>query len=124
MKKTFSLVVLLLCMTLGVTAQSSGTCGANLNWSFEGNTLTITGSGAMTNYESYNSSPWYSIRESIVQVSLPEELTTIGKNAFNSCTKLRLVTIPANVTTIANNAFDNCQALSRVTSRKDLRSRR
>jgi uncharacterized protein (TIGR02145 family) len=48
-------------------------------------------------------------------VSLPLTATSIGRNAFNSCTGLTTVNIPASVTTIIDGAFWGCTALSSIT---------
>lgn len=56
MKKFLSLVALFLCLSLGLRAES-GTCGANLNWEYANGTLTITGSGPMTNFNAAGSQP-------------------------------------------------------------------
>ena len=95
----------------------SGVCGENLTWSFDPNTrtLTIEGSGAMTDY-SYNGAPWYrSFRESIQTVLLPDGVTNIGNYAFSSCTGLTSVTLPDSVTSIGKSAFSSCTGLTSVT---------
>lgn len=114
MKKFLSLMALICCMSVGLRAES-GTCGANLSWEYANGTLTITGSGPMTNFNGAGSQPWVSIRASIVQLVLPEDLTVIGDYAFANCSKLRMVTIPSQVTRIGSEAFRECPALSRVT---------
>lgn len=45
----------------------SGSCGTNLTWSIENSTLTISGTGRMTNYSDINSkhSPWYDSRRRV-----------------------------------------------------------
>lgn len=91
-----------------------GNCGAsgdNLTWelSCEG-VLTITGSGAMADYADEASVPWYARRETIVTVSLPDGITTIGAYAFCG-TNIREVTLPEGVTTLGANAFMQCQSL-------------
>ena len=48
-------------------------------------------------------------------VILPETLTTIGDDAFYSCTRLAAVTIPASVTLIGDSAFKDCTALVNLT---------
>ena len=82
---------------------ASGTCGENLTWSLDESTgkLTITGSGAM----SYESNPWYDLRDQITSIVLPNGLTSIGDGAFSDCTGLTSVTIPASVEWIGEGAF-------------------
>lgn len=89
-------------------AAESGTCGADLSWSFEEGTLTITGSGDMTDFPESTMSPWYHLREEILKVSLPEGLTSVGSLAFYDCAKLTTVVIPNSVTRIGNYAFAGC----------------
>lgn len=41
------------------------------------------------------------------EITIPENITTIGTNAFVGCAKLKEITIPATVTTIETGAFDS-----------------
>ncbi len=52
--------------------------------------------------------------ELVKDLVLPEDLKSIGRNAFAGCTSLESVTIPASVTTIAPSAFIYCNGVSRV----------
>ena len=52
--------------------------------------------------------------KSIVSIILPEGITEIGANAFNSCTSLTKIEFPKTLTTISNRAFYNCQSLDDV----------
>ena len=100
------------------SAQTSGTCGPNLNWSFAGNTLTITGTGAMDDYYSSVSSsdqPWYTHRNSIRTLSLPAGLTHIGNYAFYNIDYVTSVVIPSSVTSIGSYAFHGINDLTSVT---------
>ena len=94
----------------------NGTCGDNLTWEYNPTThvLTITGTGTMNNYYGVNV-PWVDFRENITSVVLPEGMTTIGKNAFFSCSNLTSITIPASVTGIGQSAFYDCTSLASVT---------
>lgn len=47
-------------------------------------------------------------------VSLPGTVTSIGRNAFNSCTGLTSINIPASVTTMSDGAFWGCTALNSI----------
>lgn len=93
---------------------ASGSCGSNATWKLEDGTLTISGTGKMTNFNS-GQSPWYSKRSSIVCVELENGITSIGNNAFDSCSNLTSVTIPDSVTSIGEYAFNSCTALTSVT---------
>lgn len=51
----------------------------------------------------------------VTKVSIPEGVTKIGQNAFNSYTKLTSITIPATVTEIDWAAFSWCTNLTAIT---------
>ena len=115
----------------------SGECGSNLTWELLSNgTLTISGTGTMTNYDYSWNTPWYNrtVRNVVISsgvttigssafsncsslstVTLPETLRTIGGSAFSSCNKLKSITIPDSVKAIGNSAFFNCANLSDIT---------
>lgn len=116
----------------------SGKCGDNLTWKLNGNgKLVIQGTGAMYNYDTSSSrAPWYGY-DSITSVevsdgvtgigdfaffgvdartfTLPDTLTSIGNNAFNSCRNLTDICIPANVVNLGKSAFYSCEKLKTVT---------
>ncbi|MCD8353641.1 MAG: leucine-rich repeat domain-containing protein, partial [Clostridiales bacterium] len=76
-------------------AASSGTCGANLTWTYSSGTLTISGTGDMTDWSSSSNVPWYSsYHTSITQVVIKSGVTSIGDYAFRNCSSLTSVTIP------------------------------
>ncbi len=96
-------------------AATSGTCGANLTWTLNSGILTIFGTGAMTNYASVTSVPWYSSRASIKTVIIENGVTSIGSVAFNGLRSLKTVTIGNSVTRIGGSAFLYCTSLTSVT---------
>ena len=53
--------------------------------------------------------------QEITELTIPDDVTTIGNNAFCSCTNLISLTIPDNVTAIGNAAFYGCTGLTSVT---------
>ena len=50
----------------------------------------------------------------ITSVTIPSKVTSIGSNAFATCSALASVTIPTSVTTINSGAFGTCNALTSV----------
>lgn len=102
---------------------SNGKCGENLTWTLDDNgTLTISGTGAMTNYIASFYGPWYSSRNIIKEVRLGNNVTTIGNYAFYGCTSLVDITIPDSVTSIGEEAFNSCTSLTSVTIGKSVTS--
>ena len=121
MKKIFTLLCVVLCATSLFANVVTGTCGDNLNWSYDTEThaLTITGSGDMWDYSggwaSDATTPWTQVVSEITSVSLPDGLTRIGEGAFHSCSSLTSITIPYSVTTIGEYAFYYCSSLTDIT---------
>ena len=118
-KKILSLAVvmamLLSFMPVIAQAATSGTCGANLTWTLDDNgTLTISGTGNMTDWSSPSYVPWYSSRDSIKDVIIGNSVTSIGKYAFAYCSSLKSVTIGNSVTSIGYGAFAYCSSLKSV----------
>ena len=93
----------------------SGSCGENVTWTLTADgTLTISGTGAMTDYTYDSRSPWYSCRTYIKRVVIQQGVRAIGDHAFWDCSGLTSVTIPEGVTSIGGDAFSGCAALTSV----------
>ena len=116
-KKLLLLILICLLNTLYVVADESGSCGTGVTYSFttRSRTLTIRGSGEMSNYRVASDVPWYSYRGRFRTLIIEDGVTSIGSYAFYGCTGLTSVTIPNSVTNIGNNAFDGCSTLTSVT---------
>ena len=85
------------------TATQNGTTGA-CSWSLTNGILTISGSGAMANYSSYNvDRPW---GVQITKVIISSGVTNIGNYAFKGCSRLTEVQIANSVTRIGAGAFN------------------
>ena len=99
-------------------APTSGTCGDNVAWVLdETGTLTISGSGEMTDYLGHTT-PWWpdvnNLKTQIVNIVIEEGVTSIGSQAFWVCPNLTKVTIPNSVTSIGENTFRDCSSLTEI----------
>ena len=123
----------------------NGKCGyPELLWVLTGEspnyTLTICGSGEMTDYNDLPERPWEEYAEDIrtvvicsgvwsisnnafqgcsnlatVSFAPYSALNTIGDGAFQGCSNLTSITIPAGVWSIGDYAFQNCSNLTSIT---------
>lgn len=101
---------------------TSGPCGDNATWALtEDNngdyTLTISGTGAMTNYSkavAADAAPWSWAKHRIRAIAIGDEITAIGAYAFMGCDRFYAITIPASVTTICQGAFQSCTSLETI----------
>ena len=94
---------------------ASGTCGDNLTWTLDDSgKLTISGTGAMTDY-SWSNSPFSSQGYSIKTLEITSGVTSIGTYAFSYCSSLTSVMIPDSVTSIGSDAFYACSSLTGIT---------
>ena len=102
----------------GATVVASGECGAdggNVTWTLDSDgVLTISGTGEMKDYPTYDSVPWYSQRDNIKDVQILDGVTSIGEYSFYDCSSLTSVNIPDGVTHIGDWTFCNCSSLTSV----------
>ena len=57
----------------------------------------------------------FSSCSTLKEVVLPDTITSIGRDAFNGCVNLRSIVIPEGVTTIGRYAFYKCSNLEKIT---------
>ena len=110
-------IIALLCLTFtSARADDSGACGTSVTYSYveTTRTLTISGTGAMTDYEKASDRPWDGYRSSIKSIVIGNGVTSIGNNAFQGCYRLPSIAIPASVKSIGNNAFQGCSGLTSI----------
>ena len=109
------LVISLLVMLFSVTAvadgstsqgigPSNGTCGDNLTWTLSDGILTITGTGAMYDYDDGQKAPWESQTNGIQKVVVTPGITRIGDYAFVN-SSLKTIELSSGLETIGEKAF-------------------
>ncbi|MBR3135723.1 MAG: leucine-rich repeat protein [Clostridia bacterium] len=128
--KTKKWLLLALCLLLALafvpaTARAeeySGQCGDDLYWSYDesNGTLTITGSGAMWDYDSRP--PWHDHQYGITTVKISDGTTHIGKYAFDCCYYLTSVSFPSGMESIGDNAFRYCSSIKSLRFSKWIRN--
>ena len=103
--------------TLPDADSANGTIeGTSIIWSYDKDTktLSITGTGAIPNFENTEKVSWYSARHSIEKIKISEGITAIGDHAFYYTPKLADVEIPSTVISIGKLSFAFCSALKTV----------
>ena len=123
MKRKLLSILALLCLTVTsawADIVASGNCGTSgheteVTWTLTSDgVMTISGTGAMANYDSETKQPWASNRTSITSIVVETGVTSIGNIAFKMCTSLATVTIGSSVTSIVNHAFNACNSLTSI----------
>ena len=107
------IAMFILLLAVEVFAAKSGKCGDNITWEFSGNTLTLSGSGAMDDYES-NNIPWFDYRLDIKEIIIDDRIIAIGDYAFYHCSQFKDITFPSNLETVGRMAFFDCYALGNI----------
>mgnify|MGYP004631452255 FL=1 len=98
-----------------VAAAGDNTCGENATWTLADGTLTVSGTGRMTDYNSNSPAPWADQADEITAVVVEDGITTVGSSSFKGCTNLTTVTLGSTVEYIETAAFNGCTALSDIT---------
>lgn len=107
---------ILFCLFFLLSIGSTNVWGAveySITGSGTSKTLTITGTGAIPDYNTTtNTAPWNGEKSNIKYIVIGKNITTIGEYAFNGISGSNgEITIPTTVTTFKNHAFDNCTTL-------------
>ena len=100
-------VIIMVIMCAGAHADS-GVGGSVLTWTLQDGVLTISGEGAMDNYDSNNLPPWEGKKTKIQSLVINPGATRIGSYAFSGCTNLNTIDLPVGIETIGAYAFSNC----------------
>ena len=117
MKKIFFLILSLLPMA--ASADQSGKCGANVEYTYNSSvkSLTISGTGDMYDYDIYGTlselPPFPSLAETLI---IEPGVTSIGLFAFAGMTQLTSVKIPNTISTISKYSFKGCISVNSISS--------
>lgn len=67
--------------------------------------LTVSGKGAIPDYNSSKDTPWYSKSGRVTEIVIEEGITAVGDNAFSYCLATEIVVLPKTLTSVGNNSF-------------------
>ncbi len=135
-----TLVMLLAVLPFGAVtaraAETSGSLGGDITWTYDTETgvFTISGTGEMDRFdlkipEEVRSQAGTVVIEngvtaivpslfsnfvSMTRVQIPDSVSTIGESAFYGCEALTEIRIPQNVTAIWESTFEGCESLAHV----------
>ena len=92
--------------------RAPGYCGEAIMWSFEDNTLTLTGAGEMDDFP--EGAPWEAHKDEIKKVVISGGITYIGAYSFSDYDKLTEVEFGRDVYEIGERAFFSCDGLTAI----------
>ena len=103
MKRTFSIIISTVIMTMLNVMNTN----AAIHWDYNSttHTLSISGTGAMADYDISENTPWYSRKDDITTVVVKSGVTSIGNNAFAKFPKLAFISLPNGLQSIGDYAF-------------------
>lgn len=125
MKKRMILNILALCLLLTALApavyateatevvRAADECGEGIKWSYEEGVLTITGSGAMDDFEE-GGEPWRAYKDEIEEVIMTGGVTYVGAYAFKNYDNLLAVDFGSTMYEIGTAAFYSCDGLTSI----------
>ena len=112
-----AVLLLVVCMTVHISAEGSVQSGVwgDLSWELNETTgvLVISGKGEMNSLA--DTTVWLTYSSSIRSVIIKEGVTSIGNHAFKNCPNLSEVSIPSSVAKIGYLSFWHCKGLKSIT---------
>lgn len=131
MKKLLFLALLSMLFAVNAAAQTtkSGTINSTINWTYdiESHTLTLSGSGALPDYNPWTVNKHYFrtdknalieeedyIMNVVENIEIEGDINTIGTRYFYNAPNLKKLKLSESVTVIKDNAFGMCTSLSEI----------
>ena len=91
MRKLCIILMCIFAVIMKAQENRSGSCGADLFWSYDesSRTLEITGSGDMDTYPNGIFQGWNEFASDIAKIIIPSDLTGVGYNTFYYCKNVK-----------------------------------
>ena len=111
MRRAAMLLLVMMLTTATAWADDSGNCGTNVTYSYveSTHTLTISGTGAMEDYEYSSARPWHNYVYEIKTIVIEDGVTSISEKAFERCSGLETISVA-----VGNTVYDSrndCNAI-------------
>ncbi|MDR1341236.1 MAG: leucine-rich repeat domain-containing protein [Prevotellaceae bacterium] len=90
-----------------------GRFGENIHWELKDGTLTVSGTGTISDSDSQ--APWALYKSSIANIVITNGITTVRMSEFFEYVNLASVTLPGSLISIGANAFERSSQLTSVT---------
>ena len=90
-----------------------GQCGDTMMWEFANGVLTISGEGAMDDFQE-GAAPWQGYSQQITEVVFKGNISYIGDNAFRDYDTLTTIDFGNAIYEIGKNAFRSCDGLTSI----------
>ena len=116
LKQLCLIIIAMFMLPTTASADDSGTCGDNVNYNYDtsNKTLTISGTGNMTNYLDFYQAPWNNYANEILSLIISEGVTSLGNYAFSLCQELRSVSLPNSLTSIGEYSFAGSSKIATI----------
>lgn len=90
-----------------------GWCGEEVTWSFEGGTLTLSGSGKTDDFP--DGAPWQDYKDAITKVVLTGSISYLGEGAFADYDGITSVSLGNALQELGKRALYSCDGLTELT---------
>lgn len=117
-KLIFAIFIAISCVNLSLAQR--GACGDNVKWSISGETLTIYGTGDMSDYTADVRPSWFPYEANIKHVIIEPGVTSVGDFVFYKAGAIDDVQLPEGLLSIGMSAFDQCTSLKSINLPKSL----
>lgn len=117
MKKSIKFISVFMSFVIVLTAFSVFAFADDINYSYDENTYTLTiyGSGNMSDVDDEYSQPWRQYATKAKCIIVDNGITSLGKYAFSGFNKAESILLPDSLTTINQHAFASCNSLKELT---------
>lgn len=114
MTTKLSIAFLSACLVSAAQAVPVQIADSGVQWELADGTLTISGTGAIPDFEWFSDIPWSTNATNIVSLSIGTGVTSIGQGAFRNCPFLQEVSLPSGLAYIGKGAFQDNDSLASV----------